>query len=272
MAEEIEVMKDPFKGFEFPNAEDINKETAKERAKLLHSDPAWKEQWHKKNSARLDDPEYRQKMSDAQAKWHAENPGAASERQSTPEAKANKRKAMQEYVNSPDYVNPRGMLGKKRSAESRQKSSIALSGKAKPLEGNKKISEHYKGKKKSASAIAKASKSLSGRTMNRGRRVMTPKGEFDKITLAAKAYGFTDMAIKNRITNPNFPDFYFLDDINSLGAQKVHTDKGIFDSSLEAAKAYCISDNGIKYRLRSDKWPEFYYLDERKSFESPQIK
>jgi hypothetical protein len=241
-------------------------------AKERYYNPDYKKKWLDRNNKRLNDPAYKQKLSDAQTKWYAENPGLAKERVNTPEARANHRKAMQNYVNSPDYVNPRGMLGKKRTEEAKLKSSIALSGKAKPIEGNKKISEHFKGKKKSASAKAKVSKTMKGRTTNKGRRVMTPKGEFAKITLAARAYGVTDMAIKNKIVNPKHPDFYFLDDIHSLGAQKVHTDKGIFDNCSKAAKAYNISANGLRHRLHSDKWPDFYYLDEKSEFKSKQLR
>ena len=242
-----------------------------ERHSLLHTDPVWKEEWHKKNTARLDDPAFREKLSEGQKKWHADNPGAAIESHNTPEAIANSKKGMQEFIDSGNWVMP-SFEGQTHTEEVRKIISETHSGRAKPLEGNKKISEHFKGKKKSASSIAKAGKSLTGRTMKRGRRVMTPKGEFDKIKLAAQAYGVTDMAIKNKIVNPKHSEYYFLDDINALGAQKVHTDTGIFNNSLEAAKAYSISNNGMKHRVNSDKWPDFYYLDERDQFTSPQIK
>lgn len=41
MAEEIEIMRDPFKGFEFPSEKEISKETKKEFNKIQAKDPAW---------------------------------------------------------------------------------------------------------------------------------------------------------------------------------------------------------------------------------------
>jgi len=161
---------------------------------------------------------------------------------------------------------------KKRNKAEREHLSQMRYGKALPKKTRKKVQAYLKGKKKSAETVKKASKKLTGRTLKRGRRVMTPKGEFAKIKLAAEAYGVTDMAIKNRITNPKHPDFYFLDDINSLGAQKVHTDKGKFNNVIEAAEAVDLTVNGLKHRIASEHWPEFYYLEERSEFISPQIK
>lgn len=178
-----------------------------------------------------------------------------------------RRRMIERYQNG--YVNPN--LGRKYDEEHSKRQSEALSGVAKPLEGNKKLSKLYKGKPKNPKQVAKIAKKMQGRTHNRGRRVMTPKGEFDKITLAAKAYGVTDMAIKNKITNPNHPGFYFLDDINSLGAKKVQTPDGVFNSTKEAATHYKISDNGMRTRCHNDKWPDFYFLDERSNFESSQV-
>lgn len=44
------------------------------------------------------------------------------------------------------------------------------------------------------------------------RKVHTPLGEFDSITLAAKAHGMTNSeTMRNRLKSPNFPEYYFLD-------------------------------------------------------------
>jgi len=264
-------------------------------AKERYLNPAYKEQWHKKNTARLEDDKFREKMSQVQKKWHAENPNAAKERVNTPEARANHRKAMQNYVNSPDYVNPRGMLGKKMTLEQRQKHSEAISGKPKPLEGNKKISEHFKGKKKDPKVVAKVSKTMKGRTHNRTRTVITTVKTFEKLNDAAQYFDVSPESIKNwinkkgktircpitrqklldkgiKLDKNNYPiGFEWGNSINNLGAQKVHTDKGIFDNINVGAKAYGISANGLRFRCKSDKWPDFYYLDEKNEFKSPQL-
>lgn len=44
------------------------------------------------------------------------------------------------------------------------------------------------------------------------RKVHTPLGEFDSITLASKAHGMTNTeTMRNRIKSPNFPEYYHLD-------------------------------------------------------------
>jgi len=45
------------------------------------------------------------------------------------------------------------------------------------------------------------------------RRVRTPLGDFDSITLAAGAHGMSNTeTMRNRLKSANFPDYYFLDD------------------------------------------------------------
>ena len=260
-----------------------------------HANPIWREQWLAKNNEAQQDPERQKKLSASLKKWHAENPDAMQKRVNTPEARANHKKAVEEYVNSPDYVNPRGMLGKKRTEEAKQKSSIALSGKEKPLEGNKKISEFYKGKKKDPKVVAKVSKTLSGRTHNRTRGINTPVKNFIKIGDAASYFDVSPVSIKNWCNNKgttmtnkkvikkltdkgikfnenNYPiGFEWAEGRENLGAKKVQTPDGIFKSTKEASKHYKISENGLRTRCNNDKWPDFYFLDEKSEFKSSQI-
>jgi len=282
--------------FEVKDTTLINNALTSDRFKELHNDPEWKEEWHKRNSKRLEDPEYREKMSAAGKQWHIDNPGALKERISTPEAKAKHKKSMQEYVNSPDYVHPRGMLGKKRTEEAKLKSSIALSGKAKPLEGNKKLSDYHMGKKKDPKIVAKVSKARSGTTHNRSRAVNTSVKNFNKVVDAARYFDVSEMSIKNwcnkkgttiryssvikklkdkgiKLNENNYPiGFEWAEGRENLGAKKVHTDKGVYDNTQLAAEAYNISANAMRTRCLNDKWPDFYYLEERSEFKSQQIK
>ena len=252
--------------------------------KERYLNPQYKEQWYKKNSKRLDEPEYYKKLSKSQKQWHVENPGLAKERQLKPETIKKKRESALKHTNSPDYVHPRGMLGKKMSAESRQKHSEAVSGKAKPLEGNKKISDFYKGKKKDPRIVAKVSKTMKGRTTTKSRGVVTTVKTFEKLKQAADYFDVSSQSIKNwinkngktiqcsktrqklldkgiKLNDNNYPiGFEWADNGENLKAKKVCTDQGIFENTQLAAKHYSISCNGMRYRCQNDKWPNFYYI------------
>lgn len=263
--------------------------------KQNHANPIWKEQWLARNNEAQQDPERQKKLSASLKKWHVENPGVAQERQLKPETRKKKSESALKNTHSPDYVHPRGMLGKKRTDEARQKSSIALSGKEKPLEGNKKISEFHKGKKKDPKVVAKVSKTLSGRTHNRTRGINTPVKNFNKIGDAASYFDVSPVSIKNWCNNKgttmtnkkvikkltdkgikfnenNYPiGFEWAEGRENLGAKKVQTPDGIFKSTKEASKHYKISENGLRTRCNNDKWPDFYFLDEKSEFKSSQI-
>lgn len=265
-------------------------------ARERYYNPAYKEKWYKKNTARLNSATYRKKLSEGTKKYHMENPNAAKERANTPEAIANKKKAMQKVINSPDYVNPRGMLGKKKSEETKRKHSEAVSGRAKPLEGNKKVSQANKGKKHSAETRKKLSNAIKGKITGRSRGVNTTVKNFDKVVDAARYFDVSEMSIKNwcnkkgttiryksvikklkdkgiKLNKNNYPiGFEWAEGRENLGPQKIHTDKGIFNNADEAGKAYGIGGGSIRHRCLSDKWPEFYYLEEKSEFISPQIK
>ena len=45
------------------------------------------------------------------------------------------------------------------------------------------------------------------------RRVQTPLGVFDSITLASRAHGMSNTeTMRNRLKSPNFPEYFLLDD------------------------------------------------------------
>ncbi len=248
-----------FEGIELPDDQTLRRQTAIAKRELSG--------WHEKNTARLNDPEYKKKLSESLA-----NSEKVLERNRTqvndPAWQEAQRKGYQEYLNSPDYINPRGMLGKKRSKESKQKSSQSLKGKIRPLEGNDKLRKYRKGKKVSTEVLEKVSKALKGRETDKCRRVQTPQGEFAKLKLAAEAYNVSPEAIKQWMKKkPN--EFYFLDNINALGAKKISTPDGIFNNAQEAAAYYSISANAIRHRIKT--WETWYYLEEKSDFYSPQI-
>ena len=170
------------------------------------------------------------------------------------------KKGMQEYVNSPDYVHPRGMLGKKGSQLQKESVLKALAGKGFTEAHKKKLSESAKGKHLSDETKQKLSDINTGKTHNRSKRVWTKeKGEFAKITLAAKAFGVSDGAIKLWCkTKPN--EFKILDQ-DHLKTKKVKTPEGIFDSAKACAEHYKIGPGTVRNRLKNKNWPEWYYLD-----------
>jgi transcriptional regulator with XRE-family HTH domain len=179
------------------------------------------------------------------------------------------RKGYLEYLNGPDYVNSRGMLGKKRTKESIEQARQKLLGQVKPLEGNDKLRKYRKGKKVSVDVLEKVSAALTGRESGRSRKVQTPIGEFTKLKLAAEAYGVSPETIKQWMKKkPN--EFYFVDPIDVLGSKKISTPDGIFDSATKAAEYYSISNAAIRHRIKN--WDNWNYLDETSKFRSPQIK
>jgi hypothetical protein len=179
------------------------------------------------------------------------------------------RKGCQDYLNNPNYVNPRGMLGKTKSEETKLKQSLALKGKPKSKEHNIKLRQR-KGIKLTTGIKNKISDSLKGRTSDRCRRVHTPLGEFAKLKLAAAAYNKTPETIKLWMKK-NPKEFYFIDSIDILGPKKIHTPEGIFDNIKKASEFYSISIGSIRTRI-SKKWDNWYYLEEKSEFISPQIK
>lgn len=202
----------------------------------------------------------KERLRKIQQQWHKDNPTARKELAQTKHWQEAHSKGVRAHLESAEYVNPRGMLGKKASTQTKQKQSKALSGKAKPIEGNKKLSKYHKGKSKNPIVIAKVAKAIKGKTYNRGRRVHTPLGEFDKVKLAGIAHNVTECAIRNRINNPNYSEYYYLEDSKRLVAKRVQTDKGIFANCKKASEEYNISPQAMRARIKSNNWPAFCYI------------
>jgi hypothetical protein len=244
--------------------------------KKLRADPEWVNDWYKKNSERLEDPEYLKKLSESLKNSDAVKI-AAKKKGADPDFRKAVSKGILRYTNSPDYVNPRGMLGKKASEETKKKQSNALTGLVKPLEGNKKISEARKGKSPKQESIEKMREKLLGKETGRSRQVQTPVGVFDKLKDAADYYGVATGSIKNFIKGQNVKEWFkpqlelkgvmfeglkplgfaWLGDMKSeLGAKKIKTPDGIFANVTEAGKFYNVGPATIRHRIKAQ--PEKY--------------
>lgn len=167
---------------------------------------------------------------------------------------------VQKYINSPDYVNPRGMLGKKRTEHAIQKTVEANSGKAKSVSHNEKVSEARTGTTLTDEAKQKLKDINTGKTTSKVRRVWTKeKGEFDKLKFAAKAFGVSPEAIKLWMkTKPD--EFKFLTELPK--AKRVHTDHGVFENVASVAKEHNITPQAVRYRIKRASWPNWYYLED----------
>ena len=137
--------------------------------------------------------------------------------------------------------------------EVKEKRSKALRGVVKPLEGNAKVSEHRKGWTYTEETKQKIAETLTGRTHNRSRSVMTPKGEFAKMKDAGVAFNVSESAIRLWVKDDNKPEFYYTNDSSSLTKRKkVTTPDGTFDDIDKAAEFYNITGKAISYRIK--KW------------------
>jgi hypothetical protein len=233
--------------------------------------------WYELNNARNKDPAYRKRLSEAIKNSPAVKQANIKKGQD-PKFRSAVQKGMTEYINSPEYVNPRGMLGKKRSQESLEKQSQALKGKVKPLAGNKKISEYRLGKKPKAESIEKMRAKLLGKETGRSRKVKTPAGVFNKLKEAAEHYQVSTGTIKNFIAGKTVKEWFkpqlvqqgikfkglkplgfsWVGDVKSeLGPKKVHTPDGTFNNVTSAAEFYKISGTAVRYRIKTQ--PDKYY-------------
>lgn len=243
-----------FEGIEIPDDVTVRRQTAVAKRELSG--------WHEKNRARLNDEEYHKRLSESLRTSEKVLERNRTQKSNPKWCEAHS-KGVKEYLSSPDYVNPRGMLGKKRSEESKRKAAEKMKGRAKNLEGNDKLRKYHIGKKLKESTRKKLSEINTGKETDRCRRVQTPKGQFEKLKLAAEAYNVTTGAIK-LWTKTKPKEFYFIDDMNVLGARKIQTPEGIFNNSSDAAKFYSISNAAIRYRIKH--WDTWCYLDEKTNF------
>lgn len=239
-------------------------------------------EWYAANSARLDDPEYLKKLSDSLSSFYKDNPNFQKEKVESEVWKENHKNGVRKNLERSDYVNPRGMLGKKRSEESKKKGSDKLKGQTKPLEGNKKISETRTGKKPKQESIEKMRKKLLGRETGRSRKIQTPAGIFEKLKDAAEYYEVAPGSIKNFINGQNVKEWFkphleskginfdglkplgftWLGNAEKeLGAKSIQTPDGIFFNSNAAAKFYKITPNAIRHRIKSQPDKYYYILE-----------
>ena len=224
--------------------------------KQKHKDPNWKKNWHQKNTDRFQDPAYRKKISNSLKKSDAVKNRSRTQK-SNPKWVKSHTAGIKRYVSDPNYVNPRGMLGKKHKKETLEQLSDSQSKVKHTKEWNANISMARKNHNfLTDQSKKKISKALSGRPTGRTVVVKTPKGTFDGYFRAAEAYGVTPGAIKLWCkTKPK--QFKVLK--NNHGAKKIKTPKGIFKNVSVASESYGISPQALRARIRT-KPNEYYYI------------
>lgn len=261
-----------FDGIEIPDDSTVRRQTAV--AKRNQSG------WYEKNNARLQDPEYVKRLSES-LKNSDKVKQANKKKGADPKFRKAVSDGLKEWTNSPDYVNPRGMLGKTRSLETRTKASQALLGKEKPLEGNVKISQARQGFKPKQESIEKMREKLIGRETGRSRKVQTPAGVFDKLKDAADYYEVATGSIKNFIAGRNVKEWFkphleskgvkfdnlkplgfsWLGDVNKeLNGRQLLTPDGNFKNVKAAAEFYKITPAAIRHRIKT-RPHEYHYVD-----------
>jgi len=195
------------------------------------------------------------------------------------------REGMKAYIESDDYVNPRGMLGKHHTQETKDTLSELHQGRTKTLEHNEKVSEWRKENiNHTKETRDKISQALTGKTHNRCKSVVTPHGVFDKIKHACEFYGVTDGALKNwlnkritGITNKrilqnltdkgvefdenNFPQGFSWGESNEdwQKGRKVLAEGRTFDNIQDAAEHYNITPQAMRHRCITDGNKDFRF-------------
>jgi hypothetical protein len=240
-------------------------------------------EWYKANRKRLEDPEYLKKLSESLKNSEAVKEKAQRQRED-PEFAAKIRTTALKNVASPDYVHPRGMLGKTHTEEWRENQSTLLKGKEKSLEHNERVSKARKGKKPKEESVEKMREKLLGKETGRSRKIQTPIGIFDKLKDAADYYGVATGSIKNFIKGQNVKEWFkpqleeqgvlfdglkplgfsWLGDMTEeLGAKQVKTPDGVFENVKAAGAFYQVGPATIRYRIKTQ--PEKYsYIKETK--------
>ena len=233
--------------------------------------------WYEANSERFNDPDYLKRLSES-----LKNSPRVKEANKKKGADLEFRKAVSEggkrYASSPDYVHPKGMLGKKRSEESIEKQRQKVLGVPKSSEHNHRVSLARQGLKPKQESIEKMRQKLLGRETGRSRRVLTPAGEFNKLKEAADYYEVSTGSIKNFIAGQNVKEWFkphleakgvkfnsltplgfswLGDKQKELGPKPVHTPWGNFINISEAAKAKGLSTASIRSNIK--KYPDKYY-------------
>jgi len=98
--------------------------------------------------------------------------------------------------------------------------------------------------------------------------VRTPKGDFESITAAAKAYGIEWHKMSRRIGSEKYPEFFKIDTdnaskpiIQSKVMKKTVTPLGSFNSKVEAMRAHKIPRNEFQ-KLLMNRPLEYYHLED----------
>jgi len=235
--------------------------------------------WHEANTRRLKDQEYVKKLSKSIKQFYEENPDFQKEKVKSEIWIKNQKEGYHEYLNSPDYVNPRGMLGKKKSKETIEKQREKTLGVPKSEEHNIRVSKARQGFKPKQQSIEKMREKLIGKETGRSRRVLTPAGEFQKLKEAADYYEVATGSIKNFIKGQNVKDWlkfrleekgvkfdglkplgfkWLGDQKEELGAKKVQTPDGIFENVKAASIFYNITTAAVRHRIKAQ--PDKYFF------------
>ena len=130
--------------------------------------------------------------------------------------------------------------------------------------------------------LTKAEKNArqANKAFSRRRPVVTPKGEFSSVTVASKAHKLLRAQLTRLLSNPEFPEFRYLDSKSKISNKKkpttpnktqrvrrpdeVMTPKGHFVTRLRAALAMNISSRELE-RLLITKPNKFYLISPQKS-------
>lgn len=251
-----------------------------------------KKKWHEANTRRMQDPEYRRRLSESLK--HSDRVKESNRlKAQDPSWKEALKKGLREYISSEDYVNPRGMLGKTHTEQWRINQSELLSGRAQSLEHNNKISDWRKNNwKPKQESVEKTRSKLIGKPSGRSRKVQTPHGVFDKLCEAANYYGVSNESIKNycnktivkvdkqatkdkllakgvEFDHNGFPiGFEFLSSAEcDLRARRIITPDGIFENIKIAAANYKITTAAMRYRCSNPKNQLFNYENNKETKE-----
>jgi len=214
----------------------VRNDTLAIKAKERFSDPAFKE---KHRQARLeaikDNPDFYKKMKEAGA--------------------------------DPELKKRRSEASKALWQDEKKRKTIL-----KKQEKTKKTSEYKEKMSKVYADPTRKQKCIEG-GRSQAKRMTTPDGEFESSTDAAKHYGITPQAIRQRTKLE--PHLYYYTEKGpgvppapkekkkaDKYIRKVKTPLGIFDNIADAGKAHSCHPDSIKYRMKSNP-NEYQWLDDK---------
>ena len=252
--------------------------------KLLKENPELWQNWYDKNVKRLDDPVYIEKLTIAINQFYIDNPEFNKEKAKDFKWQIAHAIGVRRYVESADYVNPKGMLGKHQTQETKDTISELNSGRICTKEHNLKVSKWRKENISHSKEIrGKISDTLTGTTHNRSKQVITTltSGKrlvFDKIKQASEYFSVTDATIKNwvnkttttigkkrvrdnliakgvELNEHGFPIGFEWGDVSDdwQKAKQVLANGRIFDNMHEAAEYHNITPQAMRARCMNVK-------------------